>query len=72
MAGAAPGAVLGAGVAAGAGLTASRCVTLLDCCPMDLPPPKRFAASACRLVKAKAMTKNRGPQLFHVLISIDF
>jgi hypothetical protein len=53
--GAAAGAALG--VAAGAGLAASRCVTLLDCCPVDLPPPKRLAASACMVAKAMATTK---------------
>ena len=49
---AAPGAGLAAVLfmfwagAAGAAGVASRCVTLLDCLPNDLPPPKRLAASA--------------------------
>ncbi len=39
------GAALGAALGV-AGFAASRCVTWLDCCPVDLPPPKRLAASA--------------------------
>jgi hypothetical protein len=37
---------------------ASRCVTLFDCLPNDLPPPMRFAASALKPDKASTKTKN--------------
>ena len=36
------------------------CVTLLDCLPIEPPPPKRRAASAFKPVKAKAQTKIDG------------
>jgi hypothetical protein len=53
-----------AGVTGAAGLTASRCVTLLDCCPTDLPPPKRRAASAFMVLKARTKVKIKPKKLF--------
>jgi len=44
------------------GAAASRCVTLLDCRPIDLPPPRR-AASACTLTSAMAQTSKTDPIL---------
>ena len=52
--GAAVGAVLGAALGV-AGLATSRCVTWLDCCPIDLPPPRRLAASAGTQTNVKAI-----------------
>jgi hypothetical protein len=72
LAGAAAGAAAGAGLAGAAawlgaagaaGLTASRCVTLLDCCPTDLPPPMRRAASAFKELRAKNKVKMRPKNL---------
>ena len=45
----------GAPGAAG-GVAASRCVTLLDCLPTDLPPPSRRAASASACANASIAT----------------
>ncbi|NBW69682.1 MAG: hypothetical protein EBR47_13655 [Betaproteobacteria bacterium] len=64
--GAAVGAALGAALGAAfgvAGFVASRCVTWLDCCPIDLPPPKRLAASAGTQTNAIAIV-NTAIQFF--------
>ena len=49
--------VAGVAWAGAAGLAAWLCVALLDCCPTDLPPPKRLEASACKLVNAKVLAR---------------
>jgi predicted lipid-binding transport protein (Tim44 family) len=62
-AGAAAGAAAGLAAAAfvafcaGAAGVALFCVTLLDCLPIDPPPPMRRAASAFKPEKASAQTK---------------
>jgi hypothetical protein len=43
--------------AAGAAGAVPRCVTLLDCLPKDIPPPRRLAASAFMPPKAIANVK---------------
>src|SRR5574343_249815 len=68
------GAVADLGVVAGAaccvgatgacGRTASRWVTLPDCWPTDLPPPRRRAASALRLPRARTPASMRVRNLF--------
>jgi hypothetical protein len=52
---------LGLAFAGAVGVTGAawRCVTLLDCCPNDLPPPKRLAASACPAINAKPIITNQ-------------
>jgi hypothetical protein len=49
-----------------AGFAASRCVTLLDCWPVDLPPPMRRAASAFKVLRAKSMVKIKPKILFTI------
>jgi hypothetical protein len=49
-----------------AGLAASRCVTLLDCWPEDLPPPMRRAASALKVLRTKSMVKIKPKSLFTI------
>jgi hypothetical protein len=71
LAGAAGAAAGVAGLAAAAwlgaaGLAASRCVTLLDCWPDDLPPPMRRAASAFKVLSAKSMVKIKPKSLFTI------
>jgi hypothetical protein len=58
------GAAAWLGAAGAAGLTASRCVTLLDCCPTFLPPPIRRAASASMVLKIKIEVRNKPKNLF--------
>jgi NADPH-dependent 2,4-dienoyl-CoA reductase/sulfur reductase-like enzyme len=68
LAGAAAG-VAGLAAAAwlgAAGLAASRCVTLLDCWPEDLPPPMRRAASALKVLRTKSMVKIKPKSLFTI------
>jgi hypothetical protein len=60
-----------AGAAGAPGLTASRCVTLLDCCPTDLPPPIRRAASAFKVPKVKTRVKTMLKNLFTVSPNIQ-
>ena len=57
------GAAAWLGAAGAAGFTASRCDTLLDCCPTDLPPPMRRAASAFNELRAKNKVKMRPKNL---------
>jgi hypothetical protein len=69
LAGAAGAAAGAAGAAAwlgAAGLAASRCVTLLDCWPEDLPPPMRRAASALKVLRTKSMVKIKLKSLFTI------
>jgi hypothetical protein len=58
------GAAAWLGAAGAAGLTASRCVTLLDCCPTFLPPPIRRAASASIVPSTKIMVNIKPKNLF--------
>jgi hypothetical protein len=54
-----------------------RWVTLLDCCPNDLPPPMRFAASACPVSSPKLKVTNQShlfmlsPVFINVIKFID-
>jgi hypothetical protein len=55
---------------AGAAGVASRCVTLLDCLPIDFPPPRRRAA--CASIPANANTRaNTKTQNFMKFPKID-
>jgi len=59
------------GAAGALGGVALRCVTLLDCWPIDLPPPMRLASTS-GVITIRRATNKAGKSFFMSVISAKF